>query len=615
MAFTAANTPSDISSQSTHIADTPYQQVLKQYLSISHGENQLTFLQSIDSTQWPVLQQAQLLHLVAIAQEKLTDLDLAQQTYTQAIERLETIEVSSLLVKSYIERSFMIYLQTNDKSLYCPDRETAVMLARQVKDPESLAEALTQSAYCLDQSENFNLGLARLREALDIAQKHELPIRRQAMIFNATAALYRDQGLTENAYEYFQRAYNLWRQVDDVQDSFNMLHNLVGESIKLRNWQDNQQHLQLMLQMAQDFTQYPDFEFFYYLNAGRSAYHQNNFPMAERLLAQALALQTTTKEQHFIDNAYGLLSLSYFMQNKTDLAVEKANQFIESATFTSHNDDIREANLAISEYAGGFVPQSLKRLLMVIESEQARYAKVVKNNVVYVSLDHNLTVAEYEKIVLQKELSIKELELSTEKKSQNINQLTMIVTVLVIASLLMAVGFLFYSRKQFIKLARTDFLANVANRGYAVEQGEKLFREAKKHHKAFAVVIFDIDNFKQLNDQYGHDIGDKAIKALAARAKRMLKQRDILGRFGGEEFLMILPNASGEQAVQVAERVRKAIEQQVFSLAETQLHFTVSIGVAVMSDKYDSFEAMIKSADIALYQAKGQGKNQTQLAR
>ncbi|PKH99380.1 hypothetical protein CXF78_14125, partial [Shewanella sp. 11B5] len=210
------------------------------------------------SAQWPIEQQGQLLHLLAIEQEVNSDLVAAIDSYTQAINLLTPHPLSQELVKSYLERSFILYLQTNDTQVYCPDREVAITLARQLGNVDILAEVLAQSAYCYNKPSDFGEGLKRLNEALALAQQHQLGLSRQAMIFNATAAIYRDNGLNRKAYEYFNKAYGFWEQAQDKQDMFNMLHNMVGESIKLAMWVENKAHLAQMQQLVEQSPEFAD---------------------------------------------------------------------------------------------------------------------------------------------------------------------------------------------------------------------------------------------------------------------------------------------------------------------------------------------------------------------
>jgi diguanylate cyclase (GGDEF)-like protein len=130
-----------------------------------------------------------------------------------------------------------------------------------------------------------------------------------------------------------------------------------------------------------------------------------------------------------------------------------------------------------------------------------------------------------------------------------------------------------------------------------------------KHH--FTIMMLDLDHFKAYNDQCGHIAGDHALKKVALLLKKSAREMDIVTRYGGEEFCLLLPNTGKEEALFVAERIRRAIETEVFP-GETALptgRLTTSIGVACYPDDGEKFETLVNAADIALYQAKSKGRN------
>jgi diguanylate cyclase (GGDEF)-like protein len=606
------NTVSD-NTDSTEITDsTKITDIKQQLATLSSPQQRIDFLQQQrpQSAQWPIEQQGQLLHLLAIEQEVNSDLVAAINSYSHAIKLLTPHPLSKELVKSYLERSFILYLQTNDTQIYCPDREVAITLARQLGNVDILAEVLAQSAYCHNKPSDFGEGLKRLNEALALAQQHQLGLSRQAMIFNATAAIYRDNGLNRKAYEYFNKAYDFWEQAQDKQDMFNMLHNMVGESIKLALWGENKAHLAQMQQLVGQSPEFADFDFFYQFNTGISCWAQGLFQEGIDHFLRALAVQDTTQEKYFVDATHAWLALSYFRQQQPDKAFKYAEIFSGSATYDGHSNDLKLMIAAIIDYANGSSNLGMNKLLDTIDLQKKHFANIINNDVVNSSLDHNLTVAEFNNRLLEKQLAINKLNLEAEIDSQKIINLSMAIAVLIALVLLVVVIFLWQSRRQFKRRSQTDYLTGIANRRYTFEQGNKRFNQAKKHHRPLAVIMFDIDNFKAINDHYGHDIGDLAIKACGRRARNWLKKNDILGRIGGEEFLIILPDTEQAQAVEIAERLRTSIESNQFVFKEVKMNFTISVAVAMLTLQTHELVDIIKQADLGLYQAKDNGRNQ-----
>jgi len=160
--------------------------------------------------------------------------------------------------------------------------------------------------------------------------------------------------------------------------------------------------------------------------------------------------------------------------------------------------------------------------------------------------------------------------------------------------------------------ARIDALTGVYNRGHFLEMGRREMERAARAARPLAVILLDIDHFKEVNDTYGHDAGDTALKAVAATCAGALRSRDLLGRWGGEEFAVVLPGTSPEEACLVAERMRQEIAARRVVLDRTvTVELTASFGVAgrQRTTRDTSLEDLFKAADAALYRAKNSGRN------
>lgn len=157
--------------------------------------------------------------------------------------------------------------------------------------------------------------------------------------------------------------------------------------------------------------------------------------------------------------------------------------------------------------------------------------------------------------------------------------------------------------------AEADALTGALNRRAFQAIADKLFATARRHHRPLSLLTIDADRFKLINDTYGHDGGDSVLVALVESLKSMLRSGDTLCRFGGEEFLVLLPETDGEQAMKIAERIREAMQQLEVRSNKHTIRFTVSIGVATLTPDMQHISQLITAADIALYDAKGEGRN------
>lgn len=168
-----------------------------------------------------------------------------------------------------------------------------------------------------------------------------------------------------------------------------------------------------------------------------------------------------------------------------------------------------------------------------------------------------------------------------------------------------------YFKNHLVKDSETDFLTKLPNRSYLNWRFEELICE----HDSICVVIADIDYFKIVNDTYGHVVGDEVLKEVAEQLNSNLRSDDISGRWGGEEFVMLLPNTPSQKAFEIVERIRESIANTPFQVSSSNHIFntTISFGISESPTKNVSFKQLIEEADQALYQAKNNGRNQSRI--
>lgn len=192
------------------------------------------------------------------------------------------------------------------------------------------------------------------------------------------------------------------------------------------------------------------------------------------------------------------------------------------------------------------------------------------------------------------------------------------LAVLILASIIIFImAILAYKQtgrsRQFQKIAHTDHLTQLANRRYTYQRGEALFNQAKHSGVPMSVILFDADNFKDINDQFGHDGGDKVLQHLASVSQTLIREQDLLGRIGGEEFLLLLPETSREECLKIAERLRQTLAESSPEALADESRVTISAGVATLNTELQ-FSELLKLADNALYRAKNKGRNRVESA-
>jgi diguanylate cyclase (GGDEF)-like protein len=160
--------------------------------------------------------------------------------------------------------------------------------------------------------------------------------------------------------------------------------------------------------------------------------------------------------------------------------------------------------------------------------------------------------------------------------------------------------------------AFTDGLTGLYNRKFLEEHSKKLIPQAKRDNFNIGVLLLDMDHFKAVNDEYGHDIGDKVLKELSRILTETLRESDVIVRYGGEEFVVLLVNIKTEEdALTVANKIREKVkENEIDVYAGSKLRKTISIGLSMFPHDSSNFDSVIKNADIALYEAKSKGRDQ-----
>ena len=168
---------------------------------------------------------------------------------------------------------------------------------------------------------------------------------------------------------------------------------------------------------------------------------------------------------------------------------------------------------------------------------------------------------------------------------------------------------LFRTQQQLKQMATKDPITGIANRYLLVQELEVVFERCREDED-FCVLFIDVDRFKQVNDEHGHDLGDKVLKHVAIQLEASVRPTDIVGRYGGEEFLVGLPGCAPENALVIAERMRAKVADTPYPLEPPgQLDLSVSVGIAAMSHRPKDLSELFRFADQAVYAAKEAGRN------
>ncbi|MCL1129719.1 tetratricopeptide repeat-containing diguanylate cyclase [Shewanella sairae] len=381
-------------------------------------------------------------------------------------------------------------------------------------------------------------------------------------------------GNLERAKELFEKGYAYWQSKGDDLLRSGVGVNMAGTLIKLNEIESAKKYLTL----AVPYIQSSDEGFYSYMQLFFAQVY-----LAENKLEQAhesLALARTA-----------------FERNKNTSALAQVQQ-VESQVYLNQGN-WQQAYLAQSEY--------IKLHLKLDDKLLSSYTTEMRTR-------FNTEQVEQENRHLIENQQLREIELAMLEQNK-FQQWIIIVLGGLITIILSAFAYKQNQKNKLLSaLALTDDLTQLPNRRYIYNHADECLQAAKRCDMPLSVIAFDADNFKIVNDTYGHEVGDMALKLLAKTCRKTLAAEHISARVGGEEFLVILPNIDKPQAYKIACNLVQQVAEANFSSFPCGFSLTISAGVACLGDDGDELHTILKSADEALYSAKHEGRNQARMA-
>jgi two-component system cell cycle response regulator len=548
-----------------------------------------------------------------IQEDVLRDIASADQSFNRVINLLGSEPVAQPLADAYYERAYIKYIRTNNTADYCPDREKAVELTRALNTRAKLPKYLTALSFCYtDSPQHLQKGLATLNEALTVAESMQLGHPDRGLIFNATAILYRKNQLFAQAYEYSKLAYKEYQATPDNAPSLDtQLHNLVTNAIGMGDLDKAEQHGKEMFALADASPEFKDFRFFAALDSGLVALAREDAPRAIHLFEQARSEEHNTEEAAFVAGNRAQLAGAYLLNGNIDAAVREATALSRMPGYASLDADPKRLVQALQQYGSQHPVQAMQTLLALYRAQQKKQWEFLANTTLDHAQRHNERVQKYETQLLENQVQIQKLKLDAQQRRQEATRLYLILAAVTAGSLALLASLLWRSRRRFRTQAQTDSLTGIANRRHFLDRARQTAGNTRQQAQVASVMILDIDYFKLINDAHGHQAGDAAIRHVASQANACLREGDVFGRVGGEEFAALLPATDEATAWKVAERIRQVIEQTPLEHHGERIKLTVSIGLMSGALTEDNIETLIQCADKVMYRAKNTGRNRS----
>jgi diguanylate cyclase (GGDEF)-like protein len=485
--------------------------------------------------------------------------------------------------------------------------EQAVTVATEAKDDEMLAQALFSRGSLVGIQGNFANGLADLRRAQVLFDRLKMPLH-AITVHNNIAILYSRMGDYTQALEIYKMTLRSQRRAGMRRDSALTLHNIGRTNEHLSQWTSASQAFNESLSISRDLH-YARGEAYALRGIAAATAAQGDPRAALEILDKAGALQKQIADASLgarIQLARGKALHQLHRLHESIAALEQARKYYADA------DALIDLGATLDALAEVHAEQGNWRTAYDFTSEaRAIEQKLFRNRFdqrfATLKVEFDTAAKDKENELLTRENQANQRALTQEHNVQNLQAVVIALAILLLALLAVIA---WRQRRASLKmrgLAMTDELTGVPNRRAALRALARQTEPAPA--TPCAVLIVDIDHFKSINDKHGHPEGDEALKAIAATLRSLVHEPASLGRLGGEEFIVILPSTSLEQARDSAEHIREQIAAMDMRRWRDEQRITVSIGVSVAAPENDNPTALMQRADAALYRAKRAGRN------
>ncbi|WP_260260415.1 GGDEF domain-containing protein [Vibrio intestinalis] len=567
--------------------------------------------------------------------------ELLKSNPTAVLEIIQPLDVNSLTVLEQLEYSYLFVASNNLLGHYPTSIEyietTELPTPQNATEFRQMLNLAIRMAWPYEATSQFTTALSWYKKAEDIAIRLQ-DKEEQGYVKLQYSAVYMQQGYSWQALNIAKEAQQLLVHskdaaiVADLNSQLGILYYLNGdysESISLQN--------KVLVQAEKDHSVQERAAAHYnmanaYLKWGKESNKGLKLLKANQHYKNALKLAIELNSNYLKrNNLLGLIALHTYSSNlviageyvNQILALDIENQGFGALSFhlilaqyyakTKQTEVVQPHLDAVIDYFEQHHDR-LPSYAVIKQKELAQlYASLGDYQLAYVWLErYNNQVLSSQQRNLQQQVATLKSELDNQRLLHENSLLSLqshrsgVITFIALLIVCVTVAMLYWQfRKKhlFYKLSNTDFLTGIANRRFIMEEGKRLYRRQK-----LSSIVLDIDHFKSINDQFGHDTGDLVLNDVTSIMQQFLSHGEMLGRIGGEEFLIVLPNITQQELQEYAECLRVQIESHPFKTHLGQpLQVTASFGLAAYNAK--SLATQFTCADQALYQAKQQGRN------
>jgi diguanylate cyclase (GGDEF)-like protein len=485
--------------------------------------------------------------------------------------------------------------------------EQAVHVATETADKEMLAGALFSRGYLQGVQGEYAAGLSGLKRAQALFEEIDLPDHALTAL-NAIAILYNRMGDYAQAIHIYERALKAQRDAGMRREQAVTLHNLGRAHENLLEWDAAEKSFRESLAISSELS-YPRGEAYALRGLGAVENAKGHPQSALTTLERASTLQRQTPDARLHAQIQLARGIAFHQLRRLSASVDALE---EALAVFQQADSLTELRATHAELASVLADQgnwhdAYTHLASAKETAERQFRNQIDQRFTTLKVEFDTASKEKENGLLVRENEVNQKALAQERRARRL-QATVIALTAALAVLLATLAIhQWRTTRRMRALAMTDELTGVPNRRAVLARLAPLVEIP--NGRTHAMLIIDIDHFKSINDQYGHPEGDEALKLVAARLRSEVREPAFIGRLGGEEFVVVVPDSSADAGRQLAERFRESVPTIDTRRWLADRRLTVSIGMTVSKTAGDTPSHMLKRADAALYEAKRAGRN------
>ncbi len=478
---------------------------------------------------------------------------------------------------------------------------------------EAISYMYSKLAQSLRISDELSKSLISAQAALKIAEEigH---LERKALALSSIAKVYEAQNNYEEAVKYNHQILSILLTEGDKL-SVSILYNDIGMNyLRMNQFESAEEFIQKSLELS---TEIQDEIGVAYANRylAETAIHKNELSKAEAYYKNALTIFDKYVDSKMrVETSIAFIELLLNRLNRpadAQLVLISIQEAIDKRSYKPEQLVFYKLKHELEKKQNRY-DRSLSALEQVIQLEKDIHQQEKESDLQQLMVKYEADKIDADNQLLQQENELKQLRIIEQKSKNMILTLVIAIVLTIVSALIIILLRQLKIRNKFKTMALHDELTNAPNRRAIMNVGQREFDHSKRSDKQLTIALLDIDHFKNFNDIYGHDVGDEVLKLFSDACRNSIRSNDEYGRFGGEEWLIVLRDAQPHHIEQVFSRIKDYLTDTVSSIEQlpSEIKLTFSLGATQLLDTDENLETLIKRADDNLYKAKNAGRNQ-----